>query len=350
MTVPPVLMSGVVGQPSALRALGAAVAAPVHAYLLVGPPGSGKKDAALAFAAGLLCPQMGCGHCETCRRVLAGLHPDAVLHQRSGAWIGVDDAREITRLALRHPMEAARQVLILDDFHLVDRAGPALLKTIEEPPASTVFVVLADFVSPALVTIASRCAAVEFGPLTPSDLMAILQTEGLSMAEAASVASLAGGSLDRARLLAHDPGATARHELWQAVPSRLDGTGATVARITDELLAACDQAVDMVRAAQEEELATLSAQARSGGEKSVTGRKEIEDRHRRQQRRVRTDELRSGLGDLAEVYRDRLAQSGARREARGLDAVQAAVEALVRNPNEALLLQALLMKLSLVEI
>src|SRR5205085_2062514 len=86
---------------------------------------------------------------------------------------------EITRLAVRSPVQSARKVLVLVDFHLVAEAGPALLKTIEEPPASTVFVILAEHVPSELVTIASRCCRVDFGPLAPERVAAALEAEGV---------------------------------------------------------------------------------------------------------------------------------------------------------------------------
>ena len=133
----------VIGQGSTVETLRSAAQQPVHAYLFVGPPGGGKVRAALAFAASVLCPRGGCGECDICRRALNQTHPDLLNVEREGASISVDQAREIIRLALRSPVEGARKVLILNDFHLVTNAGPTLLKIIEEPPPSTIFLVLA---------------------------------------------------------------------------------------------------------------------------------------------------------------------------------------------------------------
>src|SRR5437763_3907370 len=163
------LYEGVVGQERAVNALRAAAVNPVHAYLLVGPPGTGKRSAAQSFAAALLCPNgpPADGTCETCLRVLAGSHPDVVVKERQGARISIEDAREIIRLATRSPVEGSRKVLILDEFHLAADIAPAMLKTIEEPPASTVFVILDEVVPTELVTIASQCENVGFGTVTP---------------------------------------------------------------------------------------------------------------------------------------------------------------------------------------
>src|SRR4051812_14209034 len=245
------LYDGVVGQERALAALSAASVNPVHAYLLVGPPGTGKRTAAQSFAAALLCPNgpPADGTCDTCRRVLSGTHPDVVVKERQGARISIDDARDIIRLATRSPVEGDRKVLILDEFHLAADIAPALLKTIEEPPASTVFVILAEVVPPELVTIASRCVLVEFGPLAPERVAAALVAEGVDGEVAAEAASSSGGRLDRARLLASDPGFAARRAAWRAVPSRLDedSSGAVVAALVGELLSATDGVLEPLR-------------------------------------------------------------------------------------------------------
>ena len=354
------LFDGVVGQPAAVAQLRAAARRPVHAYLFVGPPGTGRLAAARAFAAALLCPDGGCGGCATCRRALAGTHPDLVLLERSGASVSVEDAREITVRAQRRPMEADRQVLVVTDIHLAGGAAPALLKTVEEPPPATVFVLIGDELPANLVTIASRCVRVGFDPVPTEAVAAWLVAHGATEDVAHSVAEASGGRLDRARLLATDPAFTSRVARWHSVPARLDGSGAAVAVLVAELLDSADQAVQPLRNEHVEELAALAEQAEAVGARGVAGRKEIEDRHKREERRWRTDELRTGLATLAVAYRDRLvaatdpaagAASGGtaadgRRLAEAVASVEAASRALGRNPNEALLLEALLADLS----
>lgn len=329
----------VVGQPDAIDQLRAAARAPVHAYLLVGPPGSGKRAAARAFAAALLCPSGGCGTCDVCVRVRAGTHPDVVGVERQGPFITVGQAREIQRLALRSPNEGARKVLILNDFHLVREAGPTLLKIIEEPPESTVFVILADDVPPELVTIASRCVRIDFGGLVVADLVASLVAAGIDPLVAAEVAPSAGGRLDRARRLASDPGFSARRGAWASVPARLDGTGATVALVAGEL-------IDLVTGAAQTAAAATEQEGVGGGASGT--KKEVAERQRRELRRLRMDELRLGLATLAGAYRDALAAGTAAPGAYvgAHDAIRAAAAALPRNPNESLLLQSLLLRLT----
>jgi len=343
------LFAGLIGQERAVTQLRGAALSPVHAYLLVGPPGTGKREAARSFAAALLCPTGGCGVCDTCTRALGGVHPDVVVRERTGAWISVGDAREIGRLGALSPVEGRRKVLVLVDFHLVQDAAPALLKAIEEPPATTVYVILAEHLPPELVTIASRCARIAFAPVPTDRLAAALVAEGTAPEVAAEVAEASGGRPDRARLLASDAGFAARRAGWSDAPGRLDGTGAVAATLADELLAGLETVVEPLAARQAAELAELAERARLYGDRPGE-RKELGDRHKREERRIRTDELRFGLASLAAAYRDRLA--GGRDPAAALAAVQAvnaANEALARNPNVTLLLQALLVRLGRLE-
>ncbi|MGH9078194.1 MAG: ATP-binding protein [Acidimicrobiales bacterium] len=360
------LYAGVVGQESALGALRAAAARPVHAYLLVGPPGTGKSAAAISFAAALVCPAGGCGACSACRRAREGTHPDVVVVERHGPAISLETALGIAGLAVRSPLEGERMVLVLVDFHLVKEAGPALLKTVEEPPPSTIFVITAEFVPPELVTIASRCVRVDFSPLTSAAVVAALVTDGVSSERAAELAGAAGGRLDRARLLAADADFDARLRAWHAVPETLDGTGATVARLADELVDLLDRSVAPLRARQESEVAALEVRnaralevnGKLGRHRAGTkaGVKELEEVHRRQVRRQRTDELKVGLAVLARAFQDRyrpgppgasagLTPTAARRAVAAGALVQRLAADLAHNPGETLALQALLLRL-----
>ena len=342
------VLDRIVGQPRAVQLLDASVAHPVHAYPFLGPAGTGKREAAMAFAAALTCPNGGCGTCPSCLETLAGRHPDVVVIERQGASILVPQAQEVVRLALRTPRAARFQVLVLVDFHLVEQAAPVLLKTIEEPPDTTVVLVLAENVPPDLVTIASRCSTVNFDPLASEDVVSVLVREGAAVAAATAVADVAGGRLDRARLLVSEDGFFERLERWRSVPTRLDGTGATVVLLAEELVSAAAEPVEAVKVRQAAEMEELAAQAERQGERSIPGRAVIEERHRREQRRVRTDEMRAGLATLGGVYRARLDGSPpavVSTALRAIDLVGEAAERLTRNVNDMLLLEWLLLRL-----
>jgi DNA polymerase-3 subunit delta' len=342
----PDAFSGVVGQDEVVAQLRAAARAPVHAYLLSGPPGAGARAAAVGFAAALLCPEEGCGHCRDCRLALAGEHPDVVVYEPEGAFLRKEDGEEIIRLAMRSPMEGRRKVLLLHRMHHVQAVGPMLLKTIEEPPSSTVFILLADSIVPELVTIASRCVRLVVPPLSTAVLEAALLEEGVEPGRATAAALAAVGSLDRARVLAGDDHLAGRREAWASVPRRLDGSGAAVAVLTQELEAATEAAAAPLAARQQVEIDALDERVAASGERG-SGRRQLVEAHRREQRRHRADELRFGLATLAGAYRDALVTGvgDAAGILAGLDALIAAAEALPRNPNETLLLQSLLLRL-----
>lgn len=355
------LFADVVGQADAVSQLRAAARRPVHAYLLVGPDGLSQQDLVRGFAAALLCPLGGCGACDVCRRALAGNHPDLVEVTRAGASITVDDARAVVRFAQRRPLEGHRQVIVVPDLHLARLAAPVLLKTLEEPAGESVFVLLAESVPADLATVASRSIRVELRPVAPNELAAWLEGIGVESERAKEVAEAAGGSAERARLLAEDEGFASRRELWRSVPARLDGTGSSAATLASELLASCEDATGPVKAHHHAEMESLAAEAEAVGARGVPGRKQVEERHHREERRWRMDELRAGLRVLAGAYRDRLVQAEeasepttAHSEERlrallgALRAVEAVVVELVRNPNETLMLEALLVRLSAV--
>lgn len=374
------LYADVIGQPGAVQLLKRAARRPVHAYLFVGPPGSGKRAAAASFAAALVCPSAGehalAEPCESCRRALAGVHPDVVSVEREGAFIGMPVARETVRSAHSSPLEAKRKVIVLNDFHLVRDTGPALLKTLEEPPPTTVFVVLADYLPPELVTIASRCVEVTFDALPAARIAEALVADGIERDRADLIAELSSGRLDRARVLAADPRTEQRRALWYSIPDRLDGTNATAAALADEIAEALDAGASVLVAKHAEELEKLAeANRRASGVTGKAGRAkpargskasttragpgagELEERHRRELRRYRSDELKEGLAVLAAAYRDLLVESvqtqrtprrllNTRSVLASLQEIEKFARTLKYNPTELLGLQALLARLS----
>lgn len=324
---------------------------PVHAWLFLGPRGSGKRAAARAFAGDLLAGEADDrgDEVEAARiRTLSrhGQHADLIEVERVGAAISADQADEIVRRASRSPMEGRRKVLVLSEFHRVAPAvGPKLLKTIEEPPPGTFFVVLAEEVTPELVTIASRCVQVGFAPLTTAQVSERLMEEGIDADHADDAAAHAGGDLDRARLLAADDRLALRLAAWRGLPRRLDGTGATASAAVEELRAAIGDAEGPLKDRQDREVAEMTERVERYGQRG-SGAKLLEEQQKRERRRIRTDELRMGLGSLAATYRDELlVASDPTKALEGLAAIQRAADNLVRNPNEELLLLDLALQL-----
>ncbi len=337
----------VVGQPRAVEQLTRAAASAVHAFLFVGPPGSTKDEAARAFA-GLLLTGEDDAEARSARLALAGEHPDVREVERTGARISAEQVGDIIRAASLAPVEGSRKIMVLHEFHLLDANGAArLLKTIEEPPPSTTFIVLADQVPPELVTIASRCVRIEFAAVPEAAIREVLEHEGVAAGAAALAAAAAEGNLTRARVLASDPGLVQRRAAFAGVAARLDGDGNTVVTICNELNGLIDGAAAPLAARQADEAAVLEARVAAVGERG-SGRKQLEERHKRELRRHRTDELRSGLAVMAGAYRDALVSGAFTRPdaaAAAVHRIHTALEALDRNPNETLLLQSLLLDL-----
>jgi DNA polymerase III subunit delta' len=337
----------VVGQPQAISRLSHAAQDPVHAYLFVGPPGSTKAEASRSFAA-LLMAGVDDPLNRDARLALAGEHPDVREVHRQGARISKDQVGDIIRNSSLAPVEGNRKVMILHEFHLLEAEGAArLLKTLEEPPASTIFIVLADQVTPELITIASRCVRILFAALSNDVVAANLVETGIDPATADIAAQAAEGNLTRARVLATDPGLMERRDAFAGLAARLDGTGTTVVKLCTELLGLIDGAAAPLAARQAQELVDLEARVAATGERG-SGRKQVEENHKRELRRHRVDELRSGLGVLAGAYRDALVRGVLPRPEAGVTAVtriHASLESMERNPNETLLLQSLLLDL-----
>ncbi len=338
----------VVGQGRAVEQLQHAAVSPVHAYLLVGTEGCGKDEASRAFAAMMLS-----GSDNPTERInemaMRGTHPDIHEVRRDGASILKEQAEDIIKIASITPSEGARKVIIVHEVHLMAPATAAkLLKTVEEPPSGVFFIMLADQVDDSLATIASRCLTVHFGLLENADIEQALINSGIAPHLANAAAQSSAGSMSRAKLLASDPQLAQRREFFANIPRRIDGTGATVAAIVEQILALIDDAVEPLSNQHAQEVVDTEKTLALMGVKRG-GKKMLEDRHKREIRRYRTDELRSGLTAIASIYRDELARNpNIRRPEAYITAITRLHEGMRRlslNVNEAILLRDLIWSL-----
>lgn len=300
-----------VGQERAIETLRRAAARPSHAYLLVGPRGSGVEDAARDFAALLIGVD---DDDRSVRLVKRGVHPDVVEFAPGGASYRVkEDVRDtILPEAARAPIEAERRVLILFEAERLrgnqNESANAMLKTIEEPPPRTIVLLVTAAPEDLLPTIRSRCQRIDFDPVADDTLRVALERDGVDPDTAATAATLAGGQLARARAIA-GPIAPMRAAFANA-PTRVDGTGATAFAVAELLAAAVDQAADVVTSRHDAELADFDQELERLGyaERDAQRlRRRIEERHRREARRTRIDLLLEGVTALETVYRDVLA-------------------------------------------
>ncbi len=321
------VFSALVGQTHAVATLSAAAAdaaavlvggpagSMTHAWLLTGPPGSGRSIAARAFAAALQCPSGGCGTCPSCRTTLAGTHPDLEVLRTEALSIGVAEVRELVLGAARRPSRGRWQVVLVEDAdRLTEPAANAALKAIEEPGERTVWLLCAPAPEDLLPTVRSRCRHVLLHTPPLADVAAhLVEHDGVDQAMAAFAARAAQGHIGRARRLALDEQARLRRSDVLRVPF-------AVARVSDAVMAAgalVESAGEEATAASAElDAAESAALGRALGEGS-TGRglpasaraalKDLERAQKTRATRLRRDALDRALTDLAALYRDVLA-------------------------------------------
>jgi DNA polymerase-3 subunit delta' len=304
----------VVGQESAVAALQGAVANPAamtHAWLVTGPPGSGRSVAARAFAAALQCPQGGCGVCQACTTTLAGTHPDVTLLATEKVVIAIDEVRDLIMTASRSPSGGRWRVIIIEDAdRMAERTTNVLLKTIEEPPPQTVWVLCAPSVQDVLPTIRSRCRGVVLRVPPPQAVADLLvRRDGADPAVALSAARAAQSHVGLAKRLARDAGARERRTAVLSIARRIRGVGDAVLAAGELVEVAKAEAVSATQerdAAEKAEL--LRALGVADGEtlppRLRSQLKQLEDDQKRRATRHQRDVLDRAMVDLLSLYRD----------------------------------------------
>lgn len=293
---------GVIGHRGAIELLRSEADAPGHAYLFSGTPGVGKATIAQHFAATLVCETDRC-----LSRVLRHTHPDVTIMGPEGRTaLGVEQARAAIAQANLRPVESARKVFIFDDAELMtDAAANALLKTLEEPSASTVFILVADSADNLPITVASRCRTVHFGRVTEAEIVDVLVERGVEPNRAEETARISGGSPGLALAFATQPEAAEFRRQWLSVPLRVSEAPGEGFRLADEMLGAGEPLLAALKEQQEAEITELQA----GG---LDAPKAVVDRHERALQRANSALTVSGLEMLASWYVDAVsAQHGA---------------------------------------
>ena len=305
---------------------GSPVGSMTHAWLITGPPGSGRSVAALCFAAALQCTaegDPGCGQCRACTTTMAGTHADVRRIIPEGLSIAVAEMRAIVATASRRPITGRWQIVVIEDAdRLTEGAGNALLKVVEEPPPLTVFLLCAPSVDPEdiAITLRSRCRHVAL--VTPSaDAIAgvLMERDGLGADEARWAAAVSGGHVGRARRLATDEEARARRARALGL-ARDAATPARAYAAVEELVAAAEaEAVALTAGRNETETEDLQIALGAGGTgKGTAGAlrgaagalKALEQRQKSRRTRASRDALDRSLIDLATYFRDALMVAG----------------------------------------
>jgi DNA polymerase-3 subunit delta' len=326
----------VVGQSDAVAVLRAAAedpAAMTHAWLITGPPGSGRSVAARAFAAALLCDNCGCGHCKTCSTVLAGTHADVTVVATEKVTINIEEVRGLIGVAQRSPSQGRWRVIILEDAdRMVERTSNVLLKAIEEPPARTVWLLCTPSPQDVVVTIRSRCRGVVLRVPPVADVAALLvERDGVDPALAEAAARAAQSHIGLARRLARDPEARERRTKTLRLAGGIRGVGDAVLAAADlvEVATAEAKAATADRDAVEKTELLRNLGAEEGTTLPPTLRAQVralEEDQKRRATRAQRDVLDRSLIDLLSLYRDVLVvQLGA-----DVDLVNTAEEPAVR--------------------
>ncbi len=293
------LLDGIVGHGPVGSLLEREASRPAQAYLFVGPSSVGKGTVARRFAATLLCPHHGIheGVCDTCRRVLGGNHPDVTVVEPSGrSTLTVDQAREVVAKATLAPVEGSKKVIVIDEASaMTDQAANALLKTLEEPTASTVFIVVAESEEDLPATVASRCRTIQFGRLRTEDLVDALVAQGVEKTQAEEVAQIAGGRPGLALELATRPEVADFRRAWLGLPLRVSPLPGEAFRLAEEVSDAAIPLLDAIKVRQQAELETSS---------DASARKQLRDRHDRELRQAGRSLTVAGLEILASWYAD----------------------------------------------
>lgn len=330
------LWERLVGQAPAVNALQRAVAdahspavgggsAMTHAWLITGPPGAGRSTAAVLFAAALTCPRQGCGECQDCRLILqdaaqgfddganaAGGHPDVERFIPEQLTITRDEAANLLGQAGLMPSRGGYRVIIVEDAdRLSDVSGNMLLKAIEEPSPTTVWLLCAPNADDVLPTIRSRCRLLALSTPSWPEVARLLERQGVDPAMAAFAARASQGHVGRARGLATDAATRNRRKAILDIPSKLGDLAACFAAAKEIVAVATDQAnAEMdLRDAEEHEALSLAVGAVSAtkarAERVNRGAfKDLETRQKSRRTRAVRDRLDQSLVDLLSFYRD----------------------------------------------
>lgn len=322
------VFSGLIGQEAAVAVLreaagsarattaagnGEGARAMSHAWLITGPPGSGRSVAATAFAAALQCTgePVGCGQCPGCRTTLAKTNADVVFVATETSIITVDTARSLVQQAQSSPSQGKWRVLVVEDADRLGESGAnALLKAIEEPPAHTVWLLCAPSPEDMIATIRSRCRCLGLRIPRAGAVADLLVDEGVADPETALEAARAAQShIGLARALARDPQMRQRRREIITAPARVRSVGEAViaaGRLLETARAQADAQVGERNAREKSEL--LRQLGMDEGERATKQSRallrQLEEDQKRRAKRALTDALDRALVDLLAIYRD----------------------------------------------
>lgn len=224
----------------------------VHAYLLCGPKGIGKRTLARLAGQGFVCQGAAkpCGRCPECLRAADGNHPDITV-VKSDKSIGVDAVREILRLTAEHTYEGGRRIIRIENAERMTlQAQNSLLKTLEEPHAETVFLLTCDDTTQLLPTIISRCRVLRLHPWPDAYVAQVLRERGVTEERIRQAVKVSGGSIGAALSVAEDEAYWRRRALLLQTVFSIKGEG-MICQVSAQFKEDKDAAEDWLGAVEE---------------------------------------------------------------------------------------------------
>ena len=266
-----------------------------HAWLITGPPGSGRSVAARAFAAALQCTGAtpGCGQCPGCRTTMGRTNADVLFAATETSIINVETARSLVLQAQSSPSQGLWRVIVVEDADRLGESGAnALLKAIEEPPEHTVWLLCAPSPEDMIATIRSRCRHLGLRIPTATAVADLLVREGIATPEVALEAARAAQShIGLARALARDPQMRERRRSIITAPASVRSVG--------EAVMAADRLLETAKAQADAQVSDRNAR-----NASRTMLRQLEEDQKRRSKRALTDAIDRALIDLLAIYRD----------------------------------------------
>jgi DNA polymerase-3 subunit delta' len=281
-----------------------------NTWLFTGPPGSGRSNAAIAFAAALVCKDGGCSKCNDCMSTIIGTHADVELIKTAGLSIKIDEVRELISRASWAPSVANYRVVVMEDAdRLTESAANALLKVIEEPGLRTIWLLCAPTLTDVLPTIRSRCRHLSLRtPSTKAIAKLLIERDGVESSTANFVARASGGHIGRARRLATDSTARENRSNIMKLPFMIKDVSSAFKAAQFLVDAAKADALVDAEKKDEDEISKLKEAWGATGSKLVAGGakvvKELEKEQKSRSTRMVRDYLDRALLDLSTLYRD----------------------------------------------
>jgi DNA polymerase-3 subunit delta' len=280
-----------------------------HAWLFTGPPGSGRSNAALAFAAALVCRNGGCNDCTDCKTATTGSHADVELIKTEGLSIKIDEVRDLITRASWSPAVGNYRVVVIEDAdRLTESAASALLKAIEEPGLRTVWLLCAPSSTDVLPTIRSRTRSLVLRTPSIAAVAKLLEKEKFSPAMADFAARVSQGHIGRARHLAKSEEARTRRQailkislMITDIASAFKAAQVLVEAAKAEAEEEAERRDDVEISALKEAWGQQGSKLTQGGSKAV---KELEKEQKSRTTRMVRDYLDRALLDIATLYRD----------------------------------------------